>query len=273
VAFSLAACSESLFSLLPTSVHGLMAPFTFLLLGALTVLNLRGVRESVAIVSPIFLLFVVSHVVALGVGIAAAWGQVPRELAYLQHQSAASVSQIGYITLGIGIANKPGLTGSIVHLVNHAMMKGALFLALGAVVYRIGSARLSDLAGIGRRMPWTMTAFTIAGFGLIGTPGTVGFISKWYLVAGAFAAGQWVLVFLIVGSSLLALVYVGRAVEVIWFRDTGPAAARATDGCSSRRVSTSPSSMRKPRTLTWWSRRPRYSREPSPVRRVRSPVR
>lgn len=141
----------------------------------------------------------------------------------------SSVSQIGYITLGIGIANKPGLTGSIVHLVNHAMMKGALFLALGAVVYRIGSARLSDLAGIGRRMPWTMTAFTIAGFGLIGTPGTVGFISKWYLVAGAFAAGQWVLVFLIVGSSLLALVYVGRAVEVIWFRDTGPAAARATD--------------------------------------------
>ena len=141
----------------------------------------------------------------------------------------SSVSQIGYITLGIGIANKTGLTGSIVHLVNHAMMKGALFLALGAVVFRIGSVKLDDLAGIGRRMPLTMAAFTVAGFGLVGTPGTVGFISKWYLAIGALDAGNWFLVFLIVGSSLMALVYVGRVVEVVWFRDTGPAAANASD--------------------------------------------
>jgi len=148
---------------------------------------------------------------------------IKRMLAY------SSISQIGYITLGIGIANKPGLTGSIVHLVNHAMMKGALFLALGAVVYRINACKLESLAGIGRRMPWTMTAFTIAGFGLVGTPGTVGFISKWYLVVGALEAGSWLLVFLIVGSSLLALVYIGRVVEVVWFRDTGAAAAEASD--------------------------------------------
>ncbi len=141
----------------------------------------------------------------------------------------SSVSQIGYITLGLGIANKAGLTGSIVHLVNHAMMKGALFLALGAVVFRIGSVKLDDLAGIGRRMPLTMAAFTVAGFGLVGTPGTVGFISKWYLVIGALEAGRWLLVFLIVGSSLLALVYVGRVVEVVWFRDTGAAAGKASD--------------------------------------------
>ncbi len=141
----------------------------------------------------------------------------------------SSISQIGYITLGIGLANKPGLTGSIVHLVNHAMMKGALFLALGAVVYRIGTVRRDALAGIGRKMPLTMTAFTVAGFGLIGTPGTVGFISKWYLVVGALEAGSWLLVFLIVGSSLLALVYVGRVVEIIWFRDTSAAAAEASD--------------------------------------------
>jgi multicomponent Na+:H+ antiporter subunit D len=141
----------------------------------------------------------------------------------------SSVSQIGYITLGIGLVNKAGLTGAIVHLVNHAMMKGALFLALGAVMFRINTNTLNDLAGIGRRMPWTMTAFTIAGFALIGTPGTVGFISKWYLVIGALDHGYWWLAFLIVGSSLLALVYVGRVVEVIWFRDTGPLAAQASD--------------------------------------------
>jgi multicomponent Na+:H+ antiporter subunit D len=148
---------------------------------------------------------------------------VKRMLAY------SSVSQIGYITLGIGMANKAGLTGAIVHLVNHAMMKGALFLALGAVVFRIDSVKIDDLAGIGRRMPWTMTAFTIAGFGLVGTPGTVGFISKWYLVIGALDRSGWLLVFLIVASSLLSLVYVGRVTEVIWFRDTCPAAARASD--------------------------------------------
>jgi len=141
----------------------------------------------------------------------------------------SSVSQIGYITLGIGIANKAGLTGSIVHLVNHAMMKGALFLALGSVVFRIGSVKLDDLAGIGRRMPLTMTAFTVAGFGLIGTPGTVGFISKWYLAIGALNSQDWFLIFLIVGSSLLALVYVGRVTEIIWFRETCAAASKASD--------------------------------------------
>jgi multicomponent Na+:H+ antiporter subunit D len=148
---------------------------------------------------------------------------VKRMLAY------SSVGQIGYITLGIGMANKAGLTGAIVHLVNHAMMKGALFLALGAVVFRINSVKIDDLAGIGRRMPLTMAAFTVAGFGLIGTPGTVGFISKWYLVIGALDRDGWLLVFLIVASSLLSLIYVGRLMEVIWFRDTGPAAARASD--------------------------------------------
>ena len=119
-------------------------------------------------------------------------------------------AQIGYITLGIGLANQAGLTGGIVHLFNHAVMKAALFLALGAIVYRIGSVKLADLAGIGRQMPLTMAAFVVAGLGLIGTPGTAGFISKWYLAVGAFEKGWWPLVFLILASSLLAMVYIGR---------------------------------------------------------------
>ena len=84
----------------------------------------------------------------------------------------SSVAQIGYITLGIGLANQAGLTGGLVHIVNHALMKAALFLAVGAIFYRVGTVQLTELAGIGRKMPLTMTAFTIAGFGLIGTPGT-----------------------------------------------------------------------------------------------------
>jgi amino acid transporter len=99
VAISLAACGESIFSLLPTSLHFAYLPTTFALLGILTVLNLRGVRESVAIISPIFLLFVVSHVAALIAGIVFAWNQVPAEIHHLREQSASSVQQIGWVGL------------------------------------------------------------------------------------------------------------------------------------------------------------------------------
>ncbi|MDX2156067.1 MAG: monovalent cation/H+ antiporter subunit D family protein [Hyphomicrobiaceae bacterium] len=141
----------------------------------------------------------------------------------------SSLAQIGYITLGISLANVAGLTGGIVHLLNHALMKTALFLALGAVVYRIGSAKLDDLAGIGRQMPLTMAAFVVGGLALMGVPGTAGFVSKWYLAVGAFDRGWWPLVFLILASSLLAVVYIGRVVEMAWFREPSEIAAKAKD--------------------------------------------
>jgi multicomponent Na+:H+ antiporter subunit D len=148
---------------------------------------------------------------------------VKRMLAY------SSLAQIGYITLGIGLANQAGLTGGIVHLFNHAVMKAALFLVLGAIVFRIGSVRLADLAGIGRQMPLTMAAFVVAGLAIIGTPGTAGFVSKWYLAIGALQKGWWPLMFLILASSLLAVVYIGRVVEVAWFRDPSALALKAKD--------------------------------------------
>ncbi len=141
----------------------------------------------------------------------------------------SSVAQIGYITLGIGLANQAGLTGGLVHLVNHAVMKAALFLAVGAIFFRVGTGRLDELAGIGRRMPITVTAFTIAGFGLVGTPGTAGFVSKWYLAIGALDQGWWFLVFLIVASSLIALLYIGRVLEIAWLREPSPTVKSASD--------------------------------------------
>lgn len=141
----------------------------------------------------------------------------------------SSVAQIGYITLGIGLANQAGLTGGLVHIVNHALMKAALFLAVGAIFFRTCPMQIKDLAGVGRKMPLTMAAFTIAGLGLVGTPGTSGFISKWYLAVGALDKGWWVLVFLIVASSLIALVYVGRILEIAWLREPTPAIAAAKD--------------------------------------------
>ncbi len=141
----------------------------------------------------------------------------------------SSLAQIGYMTLGISLANKVGLTGGIVHLFNHAVMKGALFLALGALVYRTGTVRLDDLGGIGRRMPLTFAAFVVAGLSIIGTPGTAGFISKWYLALGALDRGWWPVVFLIVASSLISLVYIGRVIEVAYFRPASIAAEKAHD--------------------------------------------
>lgn len=141
----------------------------------------------------------------------------------------SSVAQIGYITLGIGLANQAGLTGGLVHVVNHALMKAALFLAVGAIFYRACPVQIKDLAGIGRKMPLTMAAFTVACFGLVGTPGTSGFVSKWYLAVGALDKGWWWLVFLIVGSSLIALAYVGRILEAAWLREPSAAIAHASD--------------------------------------------
>jgi multicomponent Na+:H+ antiporter subunit D len=141
----------------------------------------------------------------------------------------SSVAQIGYITLGMALQNQAGMTGGLVHIVNHAMMKAALFLAAGAVLLRVRTMRIAELAGIGRKMPWTIAAFSVAGLGLVGTPGTTGFISKWYLVLGAIEKGWWPLAFLIVASSLIALVYVGRFLEIAWMREPAPSLIEARD--------------------------------------------
>ncbi|MEQ8805638.1 MAG: monovalent cation/H+ antiporter subunit D family protein, partial [Rhodospirillales bacterium] len=137
---------------------------------------------------------------------------VKRMLAY------SSVSQVGYMVLGIGMATAAGLTGGIVHLFNHAVMKGAAFMAVGAMFYVIGSVRLDDLAGIGKRMPVTTAVFLVAGLSLIGTPVTVGFISKWQLVQASLALGWWYVAVGILLSSLLAIVYVWRVVEVAYLK-------------------------------------------------------
>ena len=140
----------------------------------------------------------------------------------LKHMLAySSIAQISYIILGLSYANVTGLTAGLIHMFNHAVMKAALFMALGCAVYHIGSACLDDLAGIGRRMPLTAAAFVGAGLSLIGVPGTVGFISKWYLIEAALLAGHWHVAALILASSLLAVIYTWRVIEVMYFVPPG----------------------------------------------------
>lgn len=130
----------------------------------------------------------------------------------------SSVAQLSYMVLGVGFLNVNGLTASIAHMFNHAMIKAGLFLALAAMIYRVGSSQLRDLSGIGRTMPLTTAAFVIMGAGLVGVPLTAGFISKWYLITAALDHGWvWVAALLIV-SSLLALAYVAKIVDVAYFK-------------------------------------------------------
>ena len=137
---------------------------------------------------------------------------VKRMLAY------SSVAQIGYMILGISLVSVTGLTAGISHLFNHALMKGALFMALGCVSFRVGAAKLERMAGVGRAMPWTMGAFVIGGLSLIGVPLTAGFVSKWYLIVGALEKGWWPVAVLVLVTSLLAVIYIWRVVEVAYFK-------------------------------------------------------
>ena len=138
---------------------------------------------------------------------------IKRLLAY------SSVAQIGYIMLGASMVSIPGLTSGLLHMFNHALSKGALFLAVMCLSTRLGRLHLTDLAGAARSMPWTMAALLVAGLSLVGVPGTAGFVSKWYLMNAALQEGPLgiLLVVVIVLGSLMAVVYLWRIVESAWF--------------------------------------------------------
>jgi multicomponent Na+:H+ antiporter subunit D len=135
----------------------------------------------------------------------------------------SSVAQIGYMILGLSLASVSGLTATLVHLLNHALMKGGLFLAVACMAYHLGGTRLADLAGAGHRMPWTSAAFVVGGLSLIGVPLTAGFISKWMLVVAVLETGWWPLLIVIAAGSLLAVAYIWRVIEMIYFRSAATA--------------------------------------------------
>ena len=177
-------------------------------------LDIFGIDFSLGRVPLEYILLPVGVLGILSASLAAIYQvEVKRLLAY------SSVAQIGYMVLGIGLASTTGITGAILHLFNHALMKGALFLALAAVAYRLGSTTLRDLAGLGRRMPWTMFAIVVGGLSLVGVPATVGFISKWYLVLAALEQGLWPVALLILLGSLMAVIYVWKLVEAAYLTE------------------------------------------------------
>lgn len=145
--------------------------------------------------------------------------RVKRMMAY------SSVAQVGYIALGLGLATHAGVAAGLMHVFNHAVIKASLFMALGCVVYRLGAADLSDLAGLSRRMPWSAAAIVAGVVSLVGIPLTSGFISKWYLVIAALDTQAWLLAFVVLAGSLLSLAYGWRLIEAAYFREPAPARA------------------------------------------------
>lgn len=137
---------------------------------------------------------------------------VRRTLAY------SSVAQVGYMLLGISLGTAAGVSAGMFHLVNHALIKGALFMAVGGVVLTYQGTRIHDFAGLGRTAPWTMTAFAIAALSLIGVPLTAGFQSKFALVSALLESGWWWAALIVVFSSVLAVIYMGRILEAVFFK-------------------------------------------------------
>ena len=175
-----------------------------------------GIRFSFAAmhVGEILMLLAVAAILIASL-VAVFQDNVKRMLAY------SSVAQIGYIILGISLASTAGVSAGMLHLFNHAMIKGALFLAMGCIFLRLGSVELKDMQGLAKQMPWTMAAFVVGGLSLVGIPLTAGFISKWYLVSAVLADGYWPLAVLVLVSSLLALMYIWRVVEAAYFNAPG----------------------------------------------------
>jgi multicomponent Na+:H+ antiporter subunit D len=135
----------------------------------------------------------------------------------------STVSQVSYIVLGIALIGPVSSVGALVHLINQGIMKITLFFAAGVLAETLGIHKVSEMAGVGRRAPLTMTAFTIAALGMIGVPPTAGFISKWYLGLGASSAGaDWALAILVT-SGVLNAIYFLPIIYSAWFRPaTGP---------------------------------------------------
>jgi multicomponent Na+:H+ antiporter subunit D len=127
------------------------------------------------------------------------------------------VCEIGYMVGGAWLGNTLGMTGTILHILNDALMTFALFLVLGNILYLRKQVGFTNLQGLFAAMPWTMAGLVLAGLSIIGVPPTCGFFSKWYLVLGAFEAGAYHFAAALIISSLVCAVLFFKVFEICFF--------------------------------------------------------
>jgi multicomponent Na+:H+ antiporter subunit D len=129
----------------------------------------------------------------------------------------STVSQLSYIILGVALLTRPGIEGGLVHIANHAFAKITLFFCAGAIYVATHKKNISEMNGLGRIMPWTFGAFALASLSMIGAPPVAGFVSKWYLLNGAFDAGSVGIIIVLLVSTVLNAAYFAPVVYAGYF--------------------------------------------------------
>jgi len=174
-----------------------------------------GIDTLPAIDARQWLLYIATATILLAAVVALRQDNLKARLAY------STISQLAYIVLGALLANAAGILGATMHIATHAFGKITLFFCAGAILVSTRRTRISELAGIGRSMPWTMGAFAIAALAMIGMPPTAVFVSKWYILAGAVDAGQMLAVAVLLLSTLLTAGYLLPVVYTAFFETPG----------------------------------------------------
>lgn len=189
----------------PTPVSALLHAVAVVKAGVFTVFKvcvfIFGLDTLAAIPLTQYLLYLVGASILLASLVAMRQDNLKARLAY------STVSQLGYITLGVLLATEAGVLGSAMHIATHAFGKITLFFCAGAILVASHKSEISQMRGLGRAMPITMTAFLVGSLSIIGLPPTGGTWSKWYLVLGTLQAEQLMLMVVLMLSSLLNIVY------------------------------------------------------------------
>lgn len=170
-----------------------------------------GVEFLFASPSSAWLLYLAAFTIIVASLVALRQTNIKRLLAY------STIAQLSYVVMAAAILKPLAEVGAAIHIVAHAFGKITLFFAAGAIYVASRKTEIYQLRGIGRRMPWTMAAFSIGALSMIGVPPTAGFVSKWYILAGAFEAGSLVAVFTIIASTALNAAYFLPILYLAWF--------------------------------------------------------
>ena len=191
---------------------------------------------------PLFdiLCWIAATAIIVGSIVAMVQNNLKKMLAY------SSIANVGYIVLAIGLApfTPFGLTPALMHILNHAVIKGCMFMAACAFIYKLDLWDIRKFEGLGRKMPYTCFALILAALAMIGMPPSAGFITKWYLILAALDAKKYLFVAVIFFSTLLMIIYFWRVVEIMYIR-----AAPSSGETSAVPVDEAPLSMLIP-TLT-----------------------
>lgn len=204
----------------PTPVSALLHAVAVVKAGVFTVTKIIvyifGVDFLFSEISSSWLVFAASFTIVTASIVALRQTNLKKMLAY------STVSQLSYVILATAVLKPLAEVGAMIHIVAHAFGKITLFFAAGAIYVASKKTELHQLAGIGRRMPFTMAAFSIAALSMIGVPPTGGFVSKWYILAGAFQAGNMVAILTMMASTALNAAYFLPIIYMAWFAKEAP---------------------------------------------------